>query len=392
MKLIYEKVHNGTHIEVYRKNPNQEIFPIGIISNICEKLFLNVVVKYFRKIEIILLSNSTSGDFKEIMDSAVGNRAFGKVIISDIKQNMSRIYIYEDAIWSYYYNLIREERNQSSPEDKDIVLIKLIKLVEKNTERTILHELMHIWHLRQNNAQHLIERNKRCVEKAWDKVLQDKETIILKAGGLLIYRELRIILLDLLLFINDEGVAVYWEKFSQFKMDSTRESVIAYYTRYGLGEAHKLHDILFNLCEYLSKSDNLKEVKCPDCLSIVVPNYRNGEAKCPTCNKKFAKDDKISDFITYFVEFVKEIPQFGYTIGPHIYHAIIVMFEDMNLTKLAKMRYDKILLLYEDAMHMIGLVPLISIKHDNAIVSYPQFIAVLHSLRKRAMKKTRYKI
>lgn len=348
MKLIYQKLKEGIFITIQRKNPKHVVFDKSLIEKLGAILFSNPLIKNFRKLEIVLLDQE---DGKEI----------GYVLISDIEKGINRIYLHEST--------------------KGI----------GDLEGTLSHELSHIFHIRNNNVISIIAKNKNKIYRAW-KSLRDSNKSFegFNKNNREYWLDLRVALLDLLNYIIFEGIAEFWKLINLNKIDYTKASVIEYYNGVCIKQANRINiwlDSSYELLEEMIEESSTTKQKCNVCSSFMKPNFSEGITSCSICRVKIHdKSKNYKEKAQFFEKTLDDLPLIGYILGPHIYHVILVMFEGITFEQLAKIKYNKLLHLYEDAMHMIGLLPVFSIKHTDAIVIYPKHVAKIHQLRRRAKK------
>ena len=378
MKLVYEVVHEGTHVQVYHKKPKYSLV-VDLIEAIITRVITNPIIRHFREINIIIkLEDEFKGGINDGL-GAVWDSKLGYVRKNEIEAGHNVVWINEGVmISSFYHGLGISETPifNSNAEKKAFEKKRDDSLLDKMVQ-TLIHEITHLWQLRINETSELVNKNKKRINETFFNLIRSGKEFIMEDFDIIkVWRHIRVELLMLIDGIVAEGIANYVSFLHVGKLTFSKESLLSYHEFVALKSADDLKLKLDNLFEdignYLTKAKGIRF--CGNCGSKYMVDYqhKDDEVRCRTCGSVvyvIHPKDRINP-AQKFKNIIDGAHDYSYEIGPHIYQTILVMFEDVTLEDLAKYNYRKILHLYEKAAHMAGFIPVFSLSGGHALINY----------------------
>jgi hypothetical protein len=310
---------------------------------------------HFRSFQIIFLEDK---HFQETLTSGkkirFANNLSAFVNTDEIKEGLHKIYVRIDFI---IFNLLTEPKSLTQLSTNS----SLNKQLKEKLLDDIIHELTHLWHLRINNIKDIAEKNKSRIYHAEKKIISSFDSLSheLFLGK---WMSLRIKIIEIIEFIIVEGIADFVKLFENNTYVFSEQSVKKSH-KLAYSEAEDLDFTLRNFYAYFESI--LKELS----------------------SKKISPEDFEKNISILFKKYMNEkiihsLKQYGYIIGPHIYHLLLYDNKDMSLEKLAKEKPHTLLKLYVKACKHNGLKPLVSFNDDAAVFCYGVHVRLLGKIGK----------
>ncbi|MBW3019720.1 hypothetical protein KY334_00320 [Candidatus Woesearchaeota archaeon] len=328
-ELIERIKINGSEINIYHTNKR-----FAILS---DKHKMNQFLDSLKELEnldkfssldiIIHINNSFKINIKRAKELVDKDQRLGYINIPEFRRGKYRVHLNFDFISLKYF------QTNFKDEDPPKVFYKLVRKV-------IAHEMTHLWHLQINHVSRIVDKKRIKLSKALQKLYEN-------SGSVSFWEKLRNSLMNVNELVVLEGLAKFYQEYKDM-LDLNEESVKDYYHK-SLKEAKELNECFEDSYSKLSEKNSWDEA--------------DHEIK------------KLNLKINYSMQI----------IGAHIFQSILY-FEKIDIEKLSRFGYVKLLKEYEKVAKKHNFKPVISLRSKNGEFDVSEHIKELTKIRKKTLK------